>query len=713
MSVIQKIQDKYGKVMAIIIALALVVFVIMLAFENGGSLFRGDVTTVGKVNGEAVEYNKFRVMVEQQTQMMQQRGMGSNSEMLAQQANEGAWNSEIARILLTQEAGKVGIDIGKKELNDLLFGQNPPQQLRQAFSDPQTGIYNPTLAQQQINQIKTKGTAEQKAEINAFLDQMLFQRLAEKYDALLTESISFPKWMIEKENAQNSLLSKISFVRAPYTSVPDSLVKVTDADIQSYINKHKKDFKQQESRSISYVAFNAAPNAADTAQARENILALKPAFDSAKNVKDYLMTQGINNYYDGYISGNRIQVPMKDSIFRVGTGNIYGPYLDGGHYALAKIVSSKTIPDTVSIRHILIGTVQMDPQTGQQIPIRDTATAKKLADSVALAIRNGANFDSLLVKFSTDQGSVNNGGKYENVPSGEMVPSFNDFIFGNPVGSKGVVKTEFGYHYIEILSQKGSATGYKIAYITKPIEASSETDMAANNLATKFASEATNQKTFEAAASAYSKTHGIFKTAAQDIPSTGSMIQGLGASRSFVKNIYNADVGDVLQPERVGDFYVVALITEVNKEGTMSPAKARMMVEPLLINQKKAEVITAKIGKVTTLEAAAGILKQPVEAADSLRFGGQSAMSLGFEPKVIGAAFNKANISKVVSEPIAGTQGVYVVRVDNLSNTPVQSANVEETRQMRFMQAKQQAQFQSLQALREAATVKDYRSKFY
>ncbi|MGC4232242.1 MAG: peptidylprolyl isomerase, partial [Niabella sp.] len=81
--------------------------------------------------------------------------------------------------------------------------------------------------------------------------------------------------------------------------------------------------------------------------------------------------------------------------------------------------------------------------------------------------------------------------------------------------------------------------------------------------------------------------------------------------------------------------------------------------------------------------------------------------------KIIGAAFNKANISKVVSEPIAGTQGVYVVRVDNLSNTPVQSANVEETRQMRFMQARQQAQFQSLQALREAATVKDYRSKFY
>ncbi|MCH5690507.1 hypothetical protein LWM68_43520 [Niabella sp. W65] len=121
-----------------------------------------------------------------------------------------------------------------------MFGSNPPQELKQAFTDPQTGVYNPSVAQQQINQIKTKGTAEQKAQLNAFLDQMVFQRLAQKYDALLTNSINFPKWMIEKENAQNSMISKVSFVREPYTSISDSAVKISDADIQSYIDKHKK-----------------------------------------------------------------------------------------------------------------------------------------------------------------------------------------------------------------------------------------------------------------------------------------------------------------------------------------------------------------------------------------------------------------------------------------------------------------------------------------
>ncbi|GAB3007975.1 SurA N-terminal domain-containing protein [Niabella terrae] len=712
MSIIQQIQDKYGKFMAVIIGLSLVVFVVMLAFENGGGLFRGDVSSVGKINGERVDIQQFQQMVEQQTNMMQQRGMGGG-EALSFQANEAAWNAEIARVLLNQQTEKLGISIGKKELNDLLFGTNPPQDLRQAFSDPQTGQYNPQLAHQQITQIRTQGTADQKAQLNAFLDQMAFQRLAEKYDALLTSSINFPKWMIEKENAQSSLISKISYVRTPYASIADSAVKVTLADVEKYVSAHKNEFKQEASRSISYVAFNAQPSATDSAKVREQMLELKAAFDSTDDVKQFLVSQGVNNYYEGYIGGDRIQVPEKDAILAAGPGQVYGPYLDGTSYSLSRIVAQKAIPDTVSIRHILIGLSQQDPQTGAQIPIRDTTTAKHLADSIALAIRNGANFDSLALQFSTDMGSAQNGGRYEDVPSGQMVPEFNDFIFGNPTGTKGVVKTDFGYHYIEILSQKGSGMGYKIAYISKPIEASKETDDAAYAQATKFAAQATDGKAFTAASDKLKQDAGVYKSVAQDIPESGYMIQGLGTSRSFVKSIYKAEQGDVLAPERVGDFYVVGLLTEVNKKGTMTAAKARTMVEPVLINEKKAALIAQQLGKITSLEAAASTLKQPVETADSLRFSSQASQALGFEPKVLGAAFNKENVSKVIPQPIAGSQGVYILRVDQLSNTPVEAANVEQLRNMRYMQTRQQSQFRSLQALQEAAEIEDNRSTFY
>ena len=712
MSVIQNIQDKYGKVMAIIIGIALVIFVVMLAFENKGSLFSGDVRTIGKVNGEKIDFQDFNNMVDQTTQMMQSRGM-SGGEGAAQQANDQAWGQEVSRILLDQETKKLGLDVGRKELNDLLFGANPPQEIAQGFTNPQTGQFDAAAAQAQINQIKSKGTPEQKAQLGAFINQLAFQRTAEKFDALLTTSINFPKWMLQKQQADDALLSKVSYVRAPYTSISDSAVKVTDADIQSYIDKHKKDFKQPESRSISYVAFNADPSAADSVEAKKRILELEPAFDSTHNVKDFLVSQGINNYYDGFISSSRIQVPMKDSILKAGTGHIYGPYVDGNSYALAKIVATASIPDTVKVRHILVGTVQQDPQTGQQIPIRDTATALHLADSLYQVLQKGGNFDSLVAKFSDDPGKAQNGGTYDNVPSGQMMPSFNDYIFTHPVGSKGIVKTDYGYHIIEVLATKGSGTGYKIAYVTKPIEASQETDNAANAAATRFAAQATDQKLFNAAAGKLQSEKGIFKSVAADIPPTGATLQGLGTSRNFVKSIYNAKLGEVIQPTRVGAFYVVGVVTEINKEGTMSPAKARMMVEPLLVNQKKAKMLIDKIGKVTTLEAAATTLKTQVETADSLRFNAQTPTALGFEPKVIGASFNKENLNKVVPEPIAGTQGVYVIRVDNLISTPTETTDIDALRKMRYMQAKQQSQFQSLQALREAADIKDFRSKFY
>lgn len=712
MSIIQKIQDKYGKVMAIIIGFSLVIFVVMLAFENGGSLFRNQSMTVGEINGETIDIQNFSNLVEQQTQMLSARGMATG-EMAAQQANEQAWNQEIVRVLIDQEAEKLGINVGAKELNDLLFGSNPPQELRQAFTDPNTGQYNGAMAQQQISQIKTSGTPEQKAEMNAFLDQLVLQHLGEKFDALLTTSINFPKWMIEKQNAENALISKISFVREPYTSISDSAVKVTDADIQKFIDKNKNDFKQPESRSIAYVAFNAQPSAADSAAALKNILELKAALDSTSDVQGFLTSQGVNTFYNSYISSNRIQVPMKDSIFSVGVGNTYGPYIDGNSYSIAKVLGTRSIPDTVNIRHILIGLSTQDPQTGQQIPLRDTATAKKLADSVALAIANGANFDSMVVRFSTDPGSLNTGGVYEDVPSGQMVPEFNDFIFSNPAGSRGVVKTDFGYHIIEILSQKGRSTGYKIAYLSRPVEASTETDLAASAEATRFAGEVKDAKTFNAAAEKLQKEKGINKAIATDIAPTASMIQGVGASRSFIKSVYEADLGDIVQPQRVGDFYLVGLVTEVNKEGTMTPAKARMLVEPLLINEKKAELIKKKIGNITTLEAAAKVLNKTIETVDSIRFNGQGSPVLGFEPKVIGASFNKANLNKVVPEAISGTQGVYVMRVDNQTAVPVPPLNVEQERTMRYMQAKQQVRFQSLQALRNAAKIKDNRSKFY
>jgi peptidyl-prolyl cis-trans isomerase D len=721
MSVIQNIQEKYAKLMAIIIAIALITFVVMLAFENGGSLFGArNSTTVGKVNGKTIDYTAFAKKVDQQKQYMAQQGYGSGP-MLDNEAVNAAWNQEIEQMIQADELDKLGIKVGSKEMGDVLYGQNPPEDLKKQFTDPATGQYNGQMAKQQIDQVlkNRKGTAEQLAareQLISYVNYLENNRLSEKYRALLNNSVNVPKWLIEKEIADKSQLATIAMVRENYAAVNDTTIKITDKEIEDYISKNKEDYKQVESRSISYVTFSALPSAADTASALASIMELKPEFDTTKNIESFLLAQGERNFYDGYINGSRIQIPVKDSIFKLPIGGVYGPYLDGSNYSLARLLATRTQPDTVNIRHILVATMQRDPQSGQFYPVRDSATARKTIDSIQTAIIGGANFDSLVVQLSDDEGSKAKGGLYEKVESGVMATKFNDYIFGNPAGTKGVVKTEFGYHYIEILSTKGNSPAYKVAYLSRPIETSTETDNNANNEASTFASQSRDLKAFNANAEKL-KAKGINKNIAAEILPTAYQVSGLGMSRAFIKNIFEADLGDVLEPEKVEDNYVVAVVTEVNEEGTKSAAKARIAVEPLLKNKKIAEKLRQKVGNPASLEAAATALGgKQIEIVDSLRLGGMQStpvgMSLGGEPKVIGASFNPANKGKITV--IEGGSALYVIRVDNIVATPVAAANVAEERKARVQQLKQQAMYRSpLQALRESATIKDRRSEFF
>jgi peptidyl-prolyl cis-trans isomerase D len=712
MSVIQTIRDKGAKISVIFIALALLGFILTDYFSgkarSGGG---GGPTTVGSVNGTKIETEQFQKDVDGAEEMMKQQGYPQGAST-TQQAVEQAWNQSVNRILLNAEFDKLGMQISKKELGDILYGPNAPEDLKKQFADEATGQYNPVKAKQAIDQmLKDKKTpAAQKEQFSNYITQLEQQRKSEKLNAMFTNSNNVPRWFVEKQNADNSQLAKISLVKESYSSIPDSAVKIEDKEIANYISKHKEDYKQAESRSISYVTFSAAPNAADSAEARNKLLTIKAELDSIKDIEQFLARQGSGSFYNGYISGKSIQIAAKDSIFRTPVGTTYGPYLDGPTYTLAKVIGVRQMPDTVKLRHILVATMQQDQQTGQFYPVRDSLLAKKTIDSIQTVIRNGSNFDSVCAKLS-DDGTKDKGGVYENVYSGQMVAPFNDFIFLNPVGSKGVVKTEFGYHYIEVLSQKGGSPAYKIAYLPTEIVASQETDNTALNKANQFAGDSRDQKSFDETFEKTLKPQGIVKGLGMNIGPNDPQVQGL-VSRTFVKNIYAAKKGEVLKPERIGNDYVVAVVTEVLSEGTKSVASARLSIEPLLRNQKKAEVLKKKIGKVTTLEAAAAVLGKPIETIDSIRMSLKTTSALGYEPKVTGAAFNLSNKGKVVPEALDGINGVYVVRVENISATPVTEGNVADQRKALYQQAKQSGA-NPLNALRSAATIKDKRADRY
>ncbi|HEY4206438.1 MAG TPA: peptidylprolyl isomerase, partial [Puia sp.] len=483
--------------------------------------------------------------------------------------------------------------------------------------------------------------------------------------------------------------------------------KVSDDEIQKYVDEHKDRFHQEESRSISYVLFDASPTADDSAKLRNQLAEMKADFVKSNNPENFLTRmQSDLPYYDQFVPKSQSQIPNKDSIFALAKGQVYGPYLDAGSYVMAKMIDEKLLPDTVKVRHILVATV--DPQTQQ--PTLPDSIAKKRIDSVQNVLEHGGNWDSVALKVSDDPGSKEKGGVYDNITfQTNFIPEFKDYAFNGKKGEAKVLKTSFGYHYIQILDQKNFEPHYKIAQLSRKIETSPETDNTANGLASKFAGENQDGKNFDQAI----QKQGLQKLLAPDISPSEYSIPGLGPNRQLIKWIYEADLGNVSEPYPIGDKYIVAQVTEINKEGTMPARKARAQVEPILRNKKKAELIVKKLNSPASLQAAATASGQTIMKADSVTFNGNTIPNVGMEPKVQGAAFDKQLVNKPASPAIAGNAGVFVIKVENVSAVSNPNADLQQQRFMEEQQEKNLVSRMLTYSLRKQAKVKDDRSKFY
>jgi peptidyl-prolyl cis-trans isomerase D len=693
MSIIQNIRERGTWIIFGIITIALIAFILQ---DGVGRKAGNDISVLGKVNGQAINKIEFEEKLEIQLQNYAAQGV-KREQLIGY-----LWNQEVDRLLLKAEENKLGLSVGTKELSDVLFGNESP--FRQEFTDQATGEFKVNDAKQAVAQIKKSKNVEQIKQVEkVYIEPAVENRLRNKYQVLVVKGVQVPKWLTEKNYAESNAISSISFVGIPYTSILDNTIKVSDNDIAAYLKENAAAYQVEEtSRSISFIGFSAAPSYQDSITARNEIESYKQDFKNSTETAKFLNKVGTEiPFYDSYISKKSIQTPQKDSVLSLGVGGVFGPYVDGRNFTIAKVLGVKQWSDSASVRHILIATV--NPQNGQQV--RDDSVAKKLADSISLAIRGGASFEEMVAKYSDDAGSKATGGKYEMFPQAKMTPAFNDFAFDNPVGAKAVVKTDFGYHYMEVLKQTAKGPAYKIAYLSKMMMPSNETINAASTAAAAFAVGSKDIKSFNAAAVKLNK---------QVIPAAGIKendfdIPGIGTARNIVRWVFEKDVNDVSEPFELGDNYVVAVITSEEKEGLASVIAARPEVEGVIRDKKKAEKIKASI-KGKTLEAIATSTNAVIQRADSIGFSFSMISGLGNEPKLVGAAFNKALINKV-SEPIAGNSGVFSVSVNGIAAKQAdQDPNffkaelLDRTRGMMF---------RSASAFKKVAKIEDNRSKLY
>ena len=705
MQIIQNIREKGSAIVIGVIALSLIGFIMMDSRTANNR--NGSNSTIGKINGENIDSKMFADKVKQ---LEDQRG-GQVRGTEVYQMRQSAWEQLITEKVFNKEFEKLGLVFSAKELSSILFSEDAPQSLKQAFTNKTTGQYDIEKARQWWIQAK-KAKGEQRDAIESqIVEPLILQTLATKYSSLLAASAYYPLWMQEKEKTDNKSFANISYVAVPYNTISDSTIKLSDDELLDYMNKHKNIYKQDGGRIISYVSFSALPSGADTIKTLELVSNLKSAFKADTNSKAFVArNMSAINFEDSYSTKSKLTMSQKDSIAALPNGTVFGPYLDGKNYVLAKMIGSRQLPDSVKCRHILIAT--KNPQTGEQT--LGDSIAKKRIDSIEIAIKGGEDFNKMVLQYSDDAGSKEKKGEYDFLSSqfSTLAKEFAETIFYGATGDKKIVKTDFGYHYIEVLNQKNFETAYKIAYTAKEILPSDETINIASAQATKLSGEARDAKTLEANVA----KNGLKKI---DIPTlikeNDYQLGSLQDARQLIKWAFEAKQGEVSEAFNMQDQFVVAVLDKIQPEGLPDAKTARPLVELTVKNLKKAAEITKKLGATSTLETAAAVYNVQIGSAgadSTITFGAQIINGIGQEPKLIGAAFNKAYQNKV-STPIVGTNAVYVVKVNNVGNKVADASEVVAAQAINRTKTMLQNTYSFFESLKKLASIKDSRSKLY
>jgi peptidyl-prolyl cis-trans isomerase D len=540
----------------------------------------------------------------------------------------------------------------------------------------------------------------QKVQWSNFVTDLIDAKRAEKYMALVTNGIYINSLDAKDSYDAKNKLANFKYALLEYASIPDSKVSLTDADYTSYYDEHKNEFKNpQELRSISYVAFNAAPSKADSAVIKDQLTKLLPEFIASKD--DSLFVQ-INSETKAPLTWQRkgeLDPKIDSIIFKQDPGFIYGPYQSNGSYKMSKLVAVRMFPDSVKARHILIAPGEAGGM--------EKALAR--ADSLKKLIETGkASFAALATTFSADKVSAAKGGDLGTFGRGAMIQPFDDAVFEGKKGDLKIVTTQYGVHLINIEDQKGSTKVVKVATVDKPLTASSTTQSTAYSKAQTFLASI-NKDNFDAEAT----KEGLKVQKAEDIQGTASALPGLFEARDLVRWIFKADKDQIAeQVFTADDQYVVAKVTEIKPEGILSLDLVKDKIKPEVIKQVKGKMLADKFNadangssSIDQIAQKAGAKVTPVQ---NIVFANPVIPGSSAEYKPVGTVFGLP-INKI-SKPIAGQQGVYMLVVDSFIN-PAPLTNAVREKEQIANALLQRAEGQLFEALKDKDNVKDNRAK--
>ena len=654
MAVLETIRVKFGILISVLIAVALLSFIVdfgtIQSLSSTSSKY-----DVGEIDGKSISYTDFQAEIEKITAISEMNGNPVQGDEALAMVRQQAWQQFVNEYLFIPSAKAAGFNVGEEEMYQLLSGEMLSGFLMQMFQ----GQLNKELLVEIEAQVEADETGRMRLFWDNLLETVYTDQFYTKYQSLFAKSSFNNALAVAEQVKDNNTTFDVEFVVVPFGFTQDSTIVVSDKEIKDYYTAHKDNFKQIASRDIEYIVIDIVPSADDVTAANNAIAAVYDEFVAAENMKTFLLSKSERQLEKRWYKAgelNTLSSEVEAFVNSARVGDVSPIFQNGNSFYAVKVMESAQVPEQVQVKYTQAG-------------VEGAAEALAAAEPQWISQMDGV--EDLMTTAKGQQITING------------------MLF-------------------EVVDTKDVVLKKRVAILEKTAQPSDATRSACYAKANSVASKAGGKlEGFKKAV----EEDGLYAHPYNRMPESANRLGSVEHTKEVTRWAFEAKVGQVSGIISIDNkYYVVAALKGIHKEGYTPVEEVAARIKPVLYQEKAAAKKTAevaeKINGLTDLAAVAEALGTTVSTKEDVTFA--SFTSAGLDNKFIGAA----SVAEVgaLNGPLQGNTGVYVYVVTDRSEG---AFFTEDDAALREQQMSYSALQMLLPVMMDQAEVKDNTARFY
>lgn len=649
MAALNTLRTKGGVALAVIIGISLIAFLLGDLTSSSSTLLNSSSMNVGEVDGSSVSYQEYQARVDE---LMRVQSVLTGAEVTQEEhvtmLRNQAWEQLVRSRIFDPQLVDLGLSVYDEEALDMADGEHISPILQSIFTNPQVGGYDQNMMRNFVNSLDADPSGNSRFLWNYLENQMSSERSIEKYMVLVTKGMFVTDFEVSRGIADTDVNYSVEFVTKSFSSVADSLVTPTDAQLKEFYNKNIAQFNQVEGRDVEYVSFDALPSTEDYAAAEKYIKEIADEFRASEDLRQFVSLNSLDPFNPRYMSEKELQGEVAEFAFTEAKGAMIGPIFNNDVYNIYRIADIKEIPDSVGARHIILA-----------------ADQKALADSIATVLKSGkGNFAELVAAHSLDQSTA--GGDLGHFDPQLMPETISAELIGAAKGEVVVASSPYGLHVMEVTYRSPAQKRVQIANVVYNVEPSNQTQQKIYSDAVAFASSAKSGD-FNKAVTEGSLSKRVARLYAGD-----RNINGIDQSTEIVRWAFDSEKGTMSEVFTIGDMNIIAYVAGERKHGKAPFDSVKGEIAKRVTTTNKEAYIAKEMSGAASLEALASKVGGEVQSADNVTFNMFYIPEVGVAPSVIGAIAAQKEGGMI--KPTASMSGMVVAKVtaveDRQETTP-------------------------------------------